>query len=206
MWLRGTAPRRAGSSDPAARLPGSVSVLPALPVPVTVRLATPADVDLLADMGARTFRDAFGPDNDPADVERHVAATYAPATVAAELARPDSTFLIAESDGRPAGYALLTAGSAIKSVAAEAPVELARIYVESAATGNGVGGALMAAVLGQAARGGHDAIWLGVWERNVRAVRFYERWGFRAAGDKTFTVGLDVQRDIVMAQRLPRQG
>lgn len=171
-------------------------------MPLTVRLATPADTALLADMGARTFRDAFGPDNDPADVEQHVAATYAPALIAAELARPDSTFWIADSDGRPAGYALVAAGSSIESVEAQAPVELARIYVESTATGRGVGGALMAAVLDHAARGGHDAVWLGVWERNTRAVRFYERWGFEAVGEKTFTVGLDVQRDLVLARRL----
>ena len=173
---------------------------------VSVRLATSADVDLLADLGERTFRDAFGADNDPGDTDRHVAATYAPAVIAAELARLDSAFLIAERDGRPAGYTLVTAGSATESVEADAPVELARIYVESAATGSGVGSALMEAVLEHAARGGHDALWLGTWERNTRGVRFYERWGFETVGEKTFTVGLDVQRDLVMARPVAGRG
>lgn len=169
--------------------------------PASVRLATPADAALLTNLGARTFRDAFGPDNASADVEQHVAATHSPAAVAANLADPNATVLIAtDASGRPLGYAALLAGSAIAPVRADAPLELERLYVEHAATGGGVGSALMAAVLGHAARGGHDAVWLGVWERNTRAVRFYERWGFAAVGDKTFTVGTDVQRDLVMAR------
>ena len=169
--------------------------------PVSVRLATSADAALLADLGARTFRDAFGPDNAPADVEQHVAATHAPAAVAANLADPDATILIAtDASGRPMGYAALLAGSAIAPVRAHAPLELERLYVENAATGGGVGSALMQAVLGHAADAGHDVVWLGVWERNTRAIRFYERWEFRAVGDKTFTVGTDVQRDLVLAR------
>ena len=172
--------------------------------PVTIRTATPADAALLAGLGARTFRDAFGPENEPADVERHVAATHAPAVVAANLADPAATVLLAFAGLTPVGYAALRAGSAIGSVRADAPLELERLYVEHAETGGGVGSALMAAVLARAEAGAHDAVWLGVWERNVRAVRFYERWGFAAVGEKAFVVGVDVQRDVVMARPVTR--
>ncbi|HYW51463.1 MAG TPA: hypothetical protein VE861_12705, partial [Gemmatimonadaceae bacterium] len=46
---------------------------------------------------------------------------------------------------------------------------------------------------------GCEEIFLGVWERNLRAIRFYEKQRFRAVGEKTFVLGLDPQRDIVMS-------
>jgi len=45
---------------------------------------------------------------------------------------------------------------------------------------------------------GHDAIWLGVWERNGRAQAFYRKWNFRAVGQHVFQLGSDPQRDILM--------
>ena len=45
---------------------------------------------------------------------------------------------------------------------------------------------------------GYETIWLGVWERNERAIRFYEKWGFREAGTHDFILGNDVQNDLIM--------
>ncbi len=166
---------------------------------MTVRHATPADAALIVDLGARTFRDASGPDEDPADVALHITQAFAPETVDAELADPAATFLIAETTA-PVGYARVVAGRPHPALPGARAAGLARIYVEQAMLGTGVGDALMAACLDEAARTGHDAIWLSVWERNPRAIRFYERWGFQAIGDTTFTVGTDIQRDVVMAR------
>ncbi len=169
---------------------------------MTIRHATPGDASLIADIGARTFRDAFGPDNDPADLALYLAAAFAPETVDAELADPASTFLVAETaeTAEPVGYARVVADRPHPALPGVRAAGLARIYVEQAALGTGVGDALMAACLDEAARTGHGAVWLSVWERNPRAIRFYERWGFRAVGETTFTVGTDVQRDVVMAR------
>lgn len=170
---------------------------------MTIRHATPADTALIADLGARTFRDAFGPDNDPADLALYLAEAFAPETVDAELADPAATFLISEAVA-PVGYARVVADRPHPALPGARAAGLARIYVEQTALGTGVGDALMAACLDEAARTGHDAIWLSVWERNPRAIRFYERWGFRAIGETTFTVGTDVQRDVVMARAVQR--
>lgn len=49
---------------------------------------------------------------------------------------------------------------------------------------------------------GHDVLWLGVWDRNERAIAFYARWGFVEVGEMSFLLGSDVQRDHVLALRL----
>jgi ribosomal protein S18 acetylase RimI-like enzyme len=50
-----------------------------------------------------------------------------------------------------------------------------------------------------------DVVWLGVWERNPRAIAFYRKFGFREVGTHVFPLGNDPQRDIVMARpvRIP---
>ncbi|HEX9953178.1 MAG TPA: GNAT family N-acetyltransferase [Rubricoccaceae bacterium] len=169
---------------------------------MTIRTATDADAALLADLGARTFRGAFAADNDPADLALYIAEAFTPERLAAELADPVSTFFVAlDAAGAPVGYARLVADVPHAAVPGTRVAEIERIYADQSVLGQGVGAALMQASLDAAT--GHDAVWLGVWERNPRAIRFYERWGFETVGDKTFTVGTDVQRDVVMARRLP---
>ena len=43
-----------------------------------------------------------------------------------------------------------------------------------------------------------DGIWLGVWTKNGRAIRFYQRWGFTQKGTQPFTLGHDRQTDLVL--------
>jgi ribosomal protein S18 acetylase RimI-like enzyme len=60
----------------------------------------------------------------------------------------------------------------------------------------------MHACLTEAEYLGCQAIWLGVWERNERAIRFYERWEFEIVGARQFTLGSDLQNDLVMVRKL----
>ena len=163
-----------------------------------IRRATTHDATVLAELGARTFYDAFARDNKPEDIDSYVAQAFTPQQMAIELADPGSTFLLAHIDGQAVGYAKVQAGEAPACVDGPRPIELERIYVDQTMIGRGVGAALMRACLDEARQAHYGAVWLGVWERNERAQAFYRRWGFRDVGAKTFTVGQDVQNDRVM--------
>ena len=60
----------------------------------------------------------------------------------------------------------------------------------------------MGACLAEAEHRGYQAIWLGVWERNDRAISFYEKWGFATVGTKEFVLGSDAQTDLVMERSI----
>lgn len=169
--------------------------------PVRIRRATVADAALLTEFGRRTFADTFAADNDPADMAAYLAEAFAPEKQAAELARVPCTALVAEVDGRAAGYAYLLDGFTHDAVAATHPVELQRFYVDRPWHGRGVAAALFAAIVDTARTLGGDALWLGVWERNARAIAFYRKQGFERVGAQTFRLGADLQTDDVM--RLP---
>ncbi len=166
---------------------------------VAVRIATAADNVLLAAIGAETFYDTFARDNTAANMAAYLAASFSLAKQAAELADPASVFLIAEVEGVVAGYARLKQGQPPPGVMTGLqPIEIVRIYARQEWQGRGVGAALMKACLSEAERRGYDTIWLDVWERNNRALAFYQKWGFVEVGSQTFQLGDDLQYDLVL--------
>ncbi|PTL80881.1 GNAT family N-acetyltransferase [Vitiosangium sp. GDMCC 1.1324] len=166
---------------------------------LVVRIATPADVGVLSELGARTFRDTFAADNRPEDMQAYLVSHFSPAHQEQELRDPQRFFLLAESAGTPAGFALLQAASPEPGVPGRRPLHIERLYVDRPFQGVGTGAALMRRCMQEARARGHDVLWLGVWERNFRARAFYARWGFSEVGETSFVLGRDTQRDLVLA-------
>lgn len=169
---------------------------------IHIRAATAADAALLAEMGARAFTQAFGEQNTPENLKAYLGASFSPQVQASELAQAGSVFLIAESEGTLAGYARLLVGSKETCITGSRPVELVRFYALQEWIGKGLGGQLMQACIDTARSRGGDVLWLGVWEKNARAIKFYQKWGFVEVGRHPFKLGTDLQMDWIMQRGL----
>ena len=167
---------------------------------IDIRQASVADAELLTELSFTTFYDAFAehPKNAPHDLADYMAKAFSLEQITAELADPNSIFLIAEIGGETAGYAKLILQSTEPDIVGEEPVELSRLYSHQKFLGQGVGQALMDACFERAREEGCDSMWLGVWEFNPRAKRFYEKNGFTEVGSHTFLLGSDPQTDLLM--------
>lgn len=172
---------------------------------LVVRRATVADAARIAAFGARTFEEAFGAENTPEDMAAYMSKAFDVGAIAAELGDSRVTCLVGEIDGRLAAYAMVRTGAAPPSVDNHAPLELARFYVDRPFHGSGVARAMMEACDAEARRRGARTLWLGVFEKNPRAIRFYEKCGFRDVGSQIFVLGSDPQKDRVMARPIPAQ-
>jgi GNAT superfamily N-acetyltransferase len=166
-----------------------------------IRNATPADAEALSAFGARTFSDAFGADNTPSDMAAYLAGSFSPSIQFAEISDPASAMTLAVESGDPtavlAGYMYLVEDPD------PASVFLKRIYVDKVWQGSGLGGLLIEEARRECRHRARQRLWLTVWQRNPRAVAFYEREGFRVSGTTTFTLGDDVQTDFVMEVAVP---
>ena len=100
------------------------------------------------------------------------------------------------------GYAKIVIDNIEPGITADRPVELSRLYSHQKHLGQGVGQSLMDACFERAQAEGRDVMWLGVWEYNPRAQRFYERNGFRVVGKHTFLLGSDPQTDLLMQKQI----
>jgi diamine N-acetyltransferase len=167
-----------------------------------IRRATEADATVLAEFGARTFREAFAKDNTPEDMQQHLASAWRPDLQRAEILDPSLDTLLAWSEGALAGFAQVRDRHAPACVRTLRPVELKRFYVDTPWQGRGLARSLMAAVEASARARGARELWLGVWERNPRAQAFYRKCGFEKVGTQVFVVGTDPQTDDVMLREL----
>ena len=168
----------------------------------TLRLAFPGDAPSLAVLAERTFRDTFEARNSQENINLHCAKAFGPEIQQREIGDRGLVTTIAESDGHMVGYSQLRILRAHANVAAERPAELNRIYVEAEWQGRGVAGDLMQNALDTAARAGCDCLWLGVWEHNPKAMAFYRKFGLAILGSHAFMLGMERQRDLVMAVKL----
>lgn len=170
--------------------------------PMIIRRGTAADAPVLATLARDTFFDTFAATNDAADMVLHLEKAYGVPQQAAELADPDVATLLVEEGGQAVAYAQLRTGHVPDCVEGASPVELWRFYVSREWHGRGIAQALMSRVIAEAAIRGARTLWLGVWERNPRALAFYGKCGFEDVGEHVFLFGTDPQTDRVMARPL----
>lgn len=169
-----------------------------------IRPATLADTESLAELSASTMREAFGPPHNPIDVvDAYIAEHLVLSRLQQELVDRRSTFLLMETpEGDSIGYAKLRRHAPPRRMTERRAIEIQRIYLRQSQTGQGTGRLLMDYCLEKAKQEGHMAVWLGVWERNERALAFYHKIGFIPFGWHYFQFGPDRQRDIWMSKLL----
>ncbi len=173
---------------------------------LTIRTATAADADVLSDLALRIFLDTFAAQNNPEDVEMHASQSYSRDIQLAEINDPSLTYLLAEVDGQPAGFAMIGLPRSESCSRFDKPVELFRFYVEKAWHGKGVAQPMMEACENIARSLHGRTICLSVWLENPRAIRFYEKIGFRKEGTQPYILGNDVQTDWVMVRDIDPEG
>jgi diamine N-acetyltransferase len=166
---------------------------------IVIREATTADAALIADLSRQTFYDTFAAANTEEDMAQFLNEQFTPDALMAEVGAPGNIFLLAYEGETPAGYARLRE---TKADVAENKIEIARLYATIEMIGKGVGKALMQACIDLAKQQQKRIIYLGVWEKNERAIRFYTAWGFEKVGEHIFVLGRDVQRDWEMQKAL----
>lgn len=170
-------------------------------IPVTIRPATIADAAQLTDLAATTMREAFGPPHNPAElVDEYIQSAITQPILEIELTDPRSWFFLLETDDQtPVGYAKLrrhTPPRQMPQPHRQNAIEIQRIYLLQSQVGQGQGKQLINHCLDWARAGGHRAVWLGVWERNDRALTFYQKMGFTRFGYHYFLFGSERQRDF----------
>jgi ribosomal protein S18 acetylase RimI-like enzyme len=167
-----------------------------------VRIATPADAAMIADMSRRTFYDSFAANNTKEDIDKFMNEQFTREGLIAEVGAPGNIFIVAEHNGKPAGYARLRENNNPPELRGMDTIEVARIYAEKEMIGKGIGKALMEKSIAIATDMKKQLIWLGVWEKNFRAIEFYTGWGFKKFSEHPFVLGNDVQTDWLMKKEL----
>jgi len=155
---------------------------------------------LIADVSRETFYDSFASQNTPENMDKFMTTQFSREMLMKEVGDPRHVFLIAYNGKLVSGYAKLQQSENPPGLPATPAIEISRIYVVKEEIGTGVGSMLMQRCLDISREMGKQAIWLGVWEHNHKAISFYRKWKFEKFGDHVFILGDDPQRDWLMSR------
>lgn len=170
--------------------------------PVTLEPCTLADLEVLRQVSLETFREAFAAQNDPEDFETYLREAFSIERLRREAENPETRYFLLYWGDRLAGYVKLNSGKSQTELQDPEALEIERIYVRKALQGKGLGSWLLERMKSLGREEGKKYLWLGVWEENREAIRFYERHGFVTFGKHPYYIGSDRQMDWMMRLEL----
>lgn len=165
---------------------------------MTIRVAQISDLGDLLHMARTAFLQAFTAGNKPENVAAYLAEAFTLDQFEKELANPASTFFVAELEDEIIAYTKVNLVPAQTDVHDPDSLEIARLYVLEEHLGSGLGKKLLDTAIDFAKQNQKKYLWLGVWEHNARAIRFYEKNGLRIFGSHPFPFGDEIQTDFLM--------
>lgn len=169
---------------------------------LSIRHATIADAELVADISRQTFYDTFASVNSKEDMDIFLNLQFTKGRLMLEVGAPDNIFLLAYSNQEIAGYVKLRDTRHPTTLNSKNAFEIARLYALTPFIGKGVGDFLMQQSLKLAKKERKDTVWLGVWKENARALKFYRKWGFEIFDECDFILGNDLQKDWLMKKKI----
>ena len=156
------------------------------------------DLTTLVEISKSTYISAFQKQNNPIDFEQYLNTTLSKETIQHHLNNPDSTYYFISEDDTIIGYFKLNENDAQTESFDSSSIELERLFIIDAYQGLNIGEKTLKHIVDMAHKKGVDFLWLGVWECNPGAIRFYERHGFVKFGTHPYMLGSDEQTDWLM--------
>ena len=163
-----------------------------------LRPCTITDLEVLVNLGRRTFIEAFEKDNKPVDFKIYLDSAFGEETLRKELQDINSVYYFIYMDSSLVGYIKLNENEAQSDIKDINSIELERIYVLAEFQGRGIGEWILRQVISISKLKNRSYVWLGVWEHNPKAIKFYQRLGFYKFGSHPYFIGSDEQTDWLM--------
>ena len=169
---------------------------------LNIRVARIEDINLLSALGLTTCYEAYFELDPSKDLADYCVSAFSFDQLKKELKDTDSTFLIAELNAKAVAYAKLRENNLIDCLKDIRAIEVQRIYVLEKMKGNRIGEKLMARCFEIAQNKGYEMLWLGVWEKNLAAQKFYSKLGMINVGTTDFSDGKNSFVNLVMAKEI----
>ena len=160
------------------------------------------DLEALKNLSIQTFMETFEEVNTEEDMQKYLDENLSIEKLKTELENVNSEFYFAENNDEILGYLKLNFKDAQTEKVEENHFEIERIYVLKAFLGQKIGQILFDKAIEIGREKNLEYVWLGVWEENHRAIRFYGKNGFEIFGKHDFVLGEDVQTDLLMKMKI----
>jgi ribosomal protein S18 acetylase RimI-like enzyme len=165
---------------------------------IEIRKAYLSDLEIIQKIASQTFTETFAAVNTPENISNYLEESFNTTQLTKEINDSESSFYLASIGHSTIGYLKINFGTAQTEMLDTGAMEIQRIYVLQEFHGKKVGQKFIDLVLKTAKINPVTFIWLGVWEENHRAIGFYSKNGFLVFDKHVFTLGDDLQTDLLM--------
>ncbi len=172
---------------------------------IIIRKATISDLEIIQEISKLTFIETFAEVNTPENMQNYIQENFNSEHITHEINNPESVFYLAILDNETIAYLKINFGNAQTEIHSSNSMEIHRIYVLKKFHGKKIGQLLLNEAIKIGQQSGVDSIWLGVWEKNYKALQFYINNDFVEFDKHSFTLGNDVQTDLLMELRIINQ-
>lgn len=169
---------------------------------VTIKTCTLEDAQKLQAVSWETFYETFKEENSPEQLQAYLEKAFELKQVEKELATDSSHFFFVYCDHEIAGYLKVNTDEAQSEEMGDSSLEIERIYVRKDFQNRGIGKHLLNKAMDVAVQQAKTNIWLGVWDKNEKAIEFYQSKGFVQTGSHSFYMGDEEQVDLIMTKTL----
>lgn len=169
---------------------------------ISFNKCTIEDLFDLIEISKSTFISSFEKENNPDDFKTYITSAFSKKKISSELMNPHTTFNFVYLENDLVGYFKLNEKSAQNEQFEDASIELERFYVKEAFQGKQIGQEMLFKAIEIAKTKEVTFLWLGVWEHNNAAIRFYERYNFKKFSSHPYYLGSDKQTDWLLKLEL----
>ena len=169
---------------------------------IEISLTKPSEIIALQKISKETFVEAFSNENSQENMQKYLEENLSIQQLTNELLNSESSFYFARINEKIIGYLKINFGKAQTDFKEDDSIEIERVYVSEEFQGKNVGQNLLNKAIEICGEKNAQFLWLGVWEKNYKAIRFYQKNGFLEFGKHPFILGDDIQIDILMKLQL----
>ncbi|WP_174727380.1 GNAT family N-acetyltransferase [Mesobacillus harenae] len=169
---------------------------------LNLKRCTIEDLRTLQEISYDTFNETFKHQNSPENMNSYLEKAFNLKQLEKELSNTSSQFFFVYFNNEVAGYLKINTNDAQSEDMGNDSLEIERIYIKNQFHKLGLGKYMLNKAIEIAMERNKKKIWLGVWEKNINAITFYNKMGFVQSGAHSFYMGDEKQMDLIMTKRL----
>jgi ribosomal protein S18 acetylase RimI-like enzyme len=171
-----------------------------------LRIGCASDAVTVSALATQVYLDTYGPEGITQDLAREAFVVCSTQAFTERLASAHLRFILAMREDRLVGFLELVTQPSLPPGHAHPGLEVARLYVQPAAQGQGIGSLLLREVGAYASLSQIGLIWLTAWAGNHRALGFYQAQGFDDVGATPYVFEGRSYENRVLVRPLPAKG
>ena len=160
------------------------------------------NLEEIIQIGKETYIATFQSFTTKEIMSKYIEQAFSMNKIEKEILNTNSEFYFIKNEEETMGYTKLNIDNAQTEFQSSDSLEVERIYIKEKYKGNKLGYKLIQHAIKRAKELHKNSIWLGVWEKNLKAIEFYIKCGFYIDGEHAFYMGNDKQTDYIMKRKV----